>query len=43
MVVKKALKIVERALFVGLIVHERSRLFTKGVGLSVRQLNPRII
>ena len=43
MVVEKALKIMKSAVFVGLIVHERSRLFTKGVNLSVRRLNPRII
>jgi len=31
MMIKKAFEIVKGALFVGLIVHERSRLFTKGV------------
>ena len=38
MVIKKALKIMKSTVFVGLIVHERSRLFTKGVNLTVREL-----
>jgi len=43
MVIKKALKIIKSTVFVGLIVHERSRLFTKGVNLTVRELDPQII
>ena len=42
MVIEEAFEIMKRTLFEGWIVHER-RLSAKGVNLTVRQLNPRVV